>query len=207
MGIFIFCAWCLFSYGLGCMSWSAWLVRRLRGLDLREHGSGNLGATNAGRILGRKWAVAIYLLDFGKGAVAAGIPVLWLSESTAPMPLWVAAGLLAILGHVFPVHLNFRGGKGVATASGVICFLWWPSLLIAVAAWIVTAAAFRIISAASIMAALSLPISLYLTQDNGGDPWKMGLFVLLAIMVIYLHRTNIARILNGTESRMGKKKA
>ena len=172
---------------------------------MREHGSGNLGATNAGRILGRKWAVAIYLLDFGKGAVAAGGPVFCLSEWTTPMPLWVAAGLLAILGHVFPAHLNFRGGKGVATASGVICFLWWPSLLIALAAWIVTAAAFRIISAASIMAAISLPISLYLTQDERGQSWEMGLFVLLAIMVIYLHRTNIERILNGTESRMGKK--
>ena len=172
-----------------------------------EHGSGNLGATNAGRILGKKWAGGIYLLDFGKGAIAAGIPVLCWPECTTPMPLWVVAGLLAILGHVFPAHLDFRGGKGVATTSGVICILWWPSLLIALAAWIVTAAALRIVSAASIMAAISLPISLYLTQDEGDHSWEMGLFVLLAIMVTYLHRTNIERILNGTESRMGRKKA
>ena len=207
MGLIIFSAWCLFSYGLGCVSWASFLVRRLRGLDLREHGSGNLGATNAGRILGRRWAVIIYLLDFGKGAVAAGAPTLIWQDLTASFPLVVVAGLLSILGHVFPAHLGFRGGKGVATASGVIAVLWWPSLLLALGAWILTAATSRMVSAASIVAAISIPISYYLTLDKEAvDPWKTGLFLLLAIMVTFLHRGNIGRILNGTESRIGPQK-
>ncbi len=204
MDILAFIVWCFLSYGIGCVSWSAFFVRRLRGIDLREHGSGNLGATNAGRILGRNWAVCIYLLDFGKGAVAAGVPACLGADLSVPVPLAVAGGLLAILGHVFPAQLNFRGGKGVATASGVILVLEPLSALIAVGAFIATAVATRMVSAASIMAAISLPIGLYIVRGPQA-PWVMGLFLVLALLVTYLHRTNIQRILNGTESRIGKK--
>ena len=208
MGIFTFCTWCFLSYGLGSISWAALLVRRLRGLDLSQHGSGNLGATNAGRILGKKWAMIIYALDFSKGAIAAGVPTLVWPNVQAPLPLAVAAGLMAILGHVFPAHLRFKGGKGVATASGVIALLWWPSLLVALGTWVLTAFTTRMVSAASIAAAISLPVSFLLTIDHlDSRPWTMVLFTLLAVMVTYLHRSNISRILQGTESRIGKSRA
>ncbi|MEZ6195478.1 MAG: glycerol-3-phosphate 1-O-acyltransferase PlsY [Planctomycetota bacterium] len=191
------------AYALGSVSWALILVRLLRGEDLRRHGSGNLGATNAGRVLGRRWAVAIYGLDMLKGLV----PVLVARALTpaGPPPLAVVAGLGAILGHVFPFYLRFRGGKGVATGSGVIVGLHPLTAGVGVAVWILGILATRYVSLASILATISLPIGYALLGPEGAPerPWVLGFLVAIATLVVWLHRSNVARLARGEERRIG----
>ena len=143
------------AYLLGSIPFAFLAVKWRRGVDIRTLGSGNVGATNAGRILGKPAAVAIYALDAGKGA-ASVLLARWLSAEADPL-LEVGAGLLAIIGHVFPIWLGFRGGKGVATTTGVFAALMPIAFLIAGGAWIVVAAVTRYVSLASIALALAFP--------------------------------------------------
>lgn len=199
-------AWCVAAYLVGSISWAHLLVRRLAGTDLRTVGSGNLGATNAGRVLGRKWAVAIYVLDLVKGAAAVIVPRLaWPGATLGEVPLELVAGLCAMLGHVFPFYLGFKGGKGVATGSGIVFALAPLTGLAAVVVWALTLALSRMVSLASILAAASLPIVHELLAHRPGHPWRMRFFIVIAAAVVVLHRSNIARILAGNENRIGSK--
>src|SRR5438309_1935573 len=136
-----------------------YLVAKARGVDIIKQGSGNIGATNVGRVLGKRFGILVFVLDFLKGAV----PVLaapWLANLVGPVAsrdaMRVAAGLAAFLGHIFPVFLGFRGGKGVATGSGVVAVLLpWPALGTALA-WITVLCAYRYVSLASLVAVLVL---------------------------------------------------
>lgn len=191
------------AYLLGSVSWSLLLVRLLKGEDLRRHGSGNLGATNAGRLLGRKWAVAIYLLDMLKGLVPVLVAARLASKGTMPLP--VVAGLGAIFGHVFPFYLRFRGGKGVATGSGVLIGLHPPTAAAALGAWVVLLLLTRFVSVASVGAATLLPVS-YALLGNPADParsWILGFLIAVAFLVVYLHRSNLRRVAAGTEHKIG----
>src|SRR5438874_758136 len=153
LAILIFLA----SYLLGAVPFG-YLVARTRGVDIFRHGSGNIGATNVGRILGRRFGVLVFALDFAKGA----LPVVLADaaarqfQPAASAYLGVAAGLAAFLGHLFSPWLGFRGGKGVATAAGVVAVLVPLPALGAVGVWVVLLAAFRYVSAASVAAALAL---------------------------------------------------
>lgn len=204
MSPLLFALWCLFSYLLGSISWSYFFARRLRGVDPRAVGSGNLGATNAGRILGVRWAVAIYLLDFTKGLLACGIPKFaWDTTTWNGIPIAVPAGLAVMLGHIFPFYLRFKGGKGVATGSGVMLAIHPLTGGIALAVWLFFMLTFRMVSAASIAAALSLPVAFALTGpvDETKD-WTTGFFAAAAVLVAVMHRSNIARIVRGSEPRI-----
>src|SRR4051812_26224322 len=147
----------LASYLVGAIP-AGYLVARARGVDILQQGSGNIGATNVGRVLGLWWGILVFLLDFAKGAgpvLAAG----WLLEQPAvlwPHTLAVVAGIAAFLGHLFPIYLGFRGGKGVATGAGVIAVLVWEIALLVVAGWAVVLFATRYMSLASLTAALLL---------------------------------------------------
>lgn len=198
----------LLSYLAGSVSFAYLLVKSRRGIDLRSVGSGNLGATNAGRILGRRWAAAIYTLDLLKGLLptAAG-KHLFGDPALASVPLSLLMGAAAFAGHCWPFWLGFKGGKGVATASGVILALAPLVFAIALLVFAIAVLLTRRISVGSLCAALTIPVSWWALGGpearEGRGAVLLAFFSALAVAVIVLHRKNIGRILAGTEPRIG----
>ncbi|PWL18547.1 glycerol-3-phosphate acyltransferase [Falsochrobactrum shanghaiense] len=185
----------LFGYILGSIPFGL-ILTRLAGLgDVRAIGSGNIGATNVLRTGNKKLAAATLLLDMLKGTVAVLIAARY-GENAA-----IAAGFGAFIGHLFPVWIGFRGGKGVATYLGILLGLAWQGALVFAAAWIITALLTRYSSLSALVASVIVPIALYVRGDY---PIAM-LFAVLTVIVFIKHRANIARLLNGTESRIGAK--
>ena len=181
----------------------AYLAGKAKGLDLREHGSGNLGATNAIRVLGPRVGAVVYLGDTLKGM----LPVLLLpgvTEVSRP-DLWaIAYGVAAIVGHVRPVFLMGQGGgKGVATAGGVFFGLAWLPALIALIAFVIVVGTTRFVSAGSIAASLVLPIALAIVR--GPDDMVFLISCAITALVLWMHRGNISRLAKGTEPRMGSR--
>jgi glycerol-3-phosphate acyltransferase PlsY len=186
------------AYLLGAFPTSYVVSRALRGIDLRQHGSGNLGATNAFRILGWKGATPIFLVDIAKGWFPTFVFPLW---DGAAAPEWALAyGTAAILGHVFSPYVGFRGGKGVATGAGVFLALAPVAVTVGLVVWAGLVAATGYVSLASMVAAATIPITVALTQGTGAAFW---LAVSLALFVVFAHRTNIGRLLRGQEHRFG----
>lgn len=184
------------AYLLGSIPFGV-LITRAMGLgDLRSIGSGNIGATNVLRTGNKGAALATLLLDAAKGGIAVLIARATLAEDAAQV-----AGLFAFLGHLFPVWLGFRGGKGVATFLGTVLALAWPVGLLACATWVATAALFRFSSLAALVAAVAAPVWALLT-GNG----QTALFcAALALLVVIRHDANIRRLIAGTEPRLGRK--
>ena len=181
------------AYLLGSIPF-AFLAGKARGIDLRTVGSGNLGAANVFRNLGRSWGIAVMAADIGKGVLAV---VIAKAITDDPWPA-IAAGA-AMAGHVFPVWLRFKGGKGVAVGGGALIGLVPVAAAISLAIWLVVLLATRYSSLASITAAIAAPI-LTIALD---EPWSSVIFTLLAsIAVLVLHRGNIARLLRHEESRI-----
>ena len=182
-----------FGYLLGSIPFGL-IVTRLGGLgDIRAIGSGNIGATNVLRTGNKSLAALTLLGDFGKGAVAVLIAAGWGPECA------VAAGLGAFLGHLYPVWLNFKGGKGVATFLGVLAGIAWPAAIGFAAIWLLVAYATRYSSLAALTAAAATPLALAGLQN-----WlAVGLFTLLTSLVFLRHHQNIGRLLKGEESRIG----
>ncbi len=177
---------------------SACVITRAFGLgDLRAIGSGNIGATNVLRTGNKGAAAATLVLDAGKGAVAVLVARHLAGESAA-----LVAGFAAFLGHIFPVWLGFRGGKGVATFLGTMLALAWPVGIAACLTWLATAFAFRRSSLAALVAAASTPLWLWVF----GRPDAIWLGVALAVLVFVRHHANIRRLLDGTEPKIGKGK-
>ena len=184
-----------FGYLLGSIPFGL-LTTRAAGLgDVRKIGSGNIGATNVLRTGNKGLAAATLLLDALKGTAAV------LIASRSGVELGYAAGLGAFLGHLFPVWLGFKGGKGVATYIGVLAALAWKVALIFAVVWIAMAAIFRYSSLAALIAAIAVPIALYFM----GTVDMAALFAVMSLIVIVKHRANIQRLLSGTESRIGSK--
>jgi len=190
------------AYLLGSLP-TGYLVGRLRGVDVRSSGSGNIGATNAFRVLG-KWAgAAVLIIDGLKGYTAAA----WLSLLIAHffpgadlVYLSLVAGVAAVLGHNYTCWLRFKGGKGIATSAGVV-WAWSPwACVTAVVVWVAVAAATRYVSVASLAGAFALPIAVWFTTHN---PPKTVMMCVLSVMAIYKHRGNIRRLRDGTENRLG----
>ena len=170
-------------------------------MDLRAHGSGNLGATNAIRVLGPALGVPVLLLDFAKGwASAALLPSLF-GAPGAELPL--ACGFAAVAGHVWPVWAKFRGGKGVAAAGGAFLAIAPAATGIAAALFLIVLLTTRYMSLASITAAVVLPFAL---AWRHASPWVLGVAVLIAALILVRHRTNLVRLVRGNENRIGKKK-
>ncbi len=193
--------WLLASYFVGAIPTSYLAGRLFRGIDLREHGSRNLGATNVYRTLGWRYAIPVGLVDIAKGAV----PVLVFGPQVSDSQLFaLACGLAAILGHVFSVFVRFRGGKGVATAAGVMLGLAPMAIGVAAVTWLLVLKLSGYVSLASIVGAAVFPVAVYLLQ-RPDQPEVLWLDGLVAVAIIWLHRANIRRLLNGTESRFGRR--
>ncbi|HEX6309210.1 MAG TPA: glycerol-3-phosphate 1-O-acyltransferase PlsY [Longimicrobiales bacterium] len=184
------------SYLLGAIPTSYLVGRLTRGIDLREHGSGNLGATNAFRVLGWRAAMPIFIVDIAKGFLPTYLfPGL---DGRTGIGWALAYGAAAIIGHVFSVYVGFRGGKGVATGFGVFLALAPGPVLVGLAIWLLLVFATGYVSLASIAAAAALPA---LIAVSGAEPPVTLLAAGLAAFVIYAHRANVGRLLRGEEHR------
>ncbi|NEQ95538.1 MAG: glycerol-3-phosphate 1-O-acyltransferase PlsY [Cyanothece sp. SIO2G6] len=200
----------LLAYLLGSLPTGYLVAKQLKGIDIRDHGSGSTGATNVLRTLGKGPGLFVFIVDIGKGVApvlmarwATGVMAANFSDSLGGLP-WVVvlAGALAILGHSRSIWLNFTGGKSVATGLGVIFALHWPTGLIAFSTFGLLLAIFRIVSLGSIGGAIATPTTMLLM----GQPWAYIIFSLVAALyVINRHRSNIQRLLTGTEPRIGQK--
>ncbi len=195
------------------------IIARAHGIDLRKTGSGNVGATNVGRVVGKKWGYLCFGLDVLKGLAPVLLVGIYLhgSGDDAPSPykqsVWLAVAFGAIAGHVFSFWLKFHGGKGVATSLGVLLgfypYFTWAGLA-ALGIWVVAVLLWRYVSLASIIAAGAFPIlfvgACLLSGRSVGSLWPLLAFAAaMAGLVIIRHRSNIARLLNGTESKIKKR--
>jgi glycerol-3-phosphate acyltransferase PlsY len=200
------------AYLIGSVPFGYVTGRLVGKIDIRQHGSGNIGATNVGRVLGNKWGIVVLVLDFLKGlAPVAGAPYLLFASDSPNRVHWqVAAGIATILGHIFPCWLGFRGGKGVATALGVVACLGGWATLVAAAVFGLAFALWRIVSLASILAAASFAvcrIALLWPALFSPPNWSLTTFSLLVpALIIVRHRGNIARLWRGEEPRYGSEK-
>lgn len=188
----------LFSYILGCLSPSHYIGKRFMNIDIREHGSGNAGATNAMRVMGKKVGALTLLLDLLKGALAVWIGRYFLGEIGS-----LIGALFVVLGHDFPVLLKFKGGKGVATSIGVLLTIVPYVGLIAVITGVLIVIFTRYVSLASVTVAVLSPIMVYLQYREFNSTFFVIFF--LASLLIFKHRENIKRLINKTESKLGSK--
>jgi len=203
----------LAAYLVGAIPFGLVVAFAVSGRDVRQWGSGNIGATNVGRMLGFKWFVVVFILDMLKGAVPVLIATFVQQRSgasAATIYLPEVAALAAILGHMFPVYLKFKGGKGVATSIGAVFALAWQPALAAVVAFVVVFALTRLVSLGSIIGSAAFTAAYFLLYP---EPWSLAnrartiLAVAAPVLIIVAHRTNIVRILQGREARIGVKKS
>ena len=189
---------------------NGYLVSRARGVDIRKQGSGNIGATNVLRVMGKKWGYLVFALDTMKGFVAVRL-AFEVALALAPLAtqreiIGIAGGLACILGHTFPVWLGFRGGKGVATSAGVLLGLMPVAVISVFAVWLILFQVTRYVSVASIAAAAALPVfvMLYLRLKMLTGASLLPFSILIAGVVIWRHRSNMQRLLHGKEQRFGE---
>lgn len=188
------------AYLMGATPTSYIVARAFHKIDLRKQGSGNLGATNTFRVLGWRAAVPVIVVDVAKGWVPTAFFPLW--DGVDPLEWALAYGAAAIVGHVFSVFVGFKGGKGVATSAGVFLALAPWAVLISAIVWGVVVTLSRMVSLGSIVAAILLPIAVFVTNEPMTELW---LSLALALFVIYAHRSNVRRLLRGEEHRFSRK--
>ena len=190
---------------------TGYIVGRLRGVDVRKVGSGNVGATNVTRVLGKQFGYPVFVVDFFKGLgavlLALAIAHRFQVDSVATDLCAALGGIFSVVGHSYPVWLGFKGGKGVATSLGVIFGISWVSALIMCAVWIILFKATRYVSVASIAAAIALPVAMMtlLFLHELPSPVLVYFSLCLAAIVVFRHRSNVSRLLSGTEPRFARK--
>jgi glycerol-3-phosphate acyltransferase PlsY len=190
------------SYILGAFPTSYILGKLLKGIDLREYGSGNLGAANTFRVLGKSAAIPVLLVDIGKGFLAVKLVPLYGVEGYLYI---LAAALIVVLGHNYSIFVRFSGGKGIGTTTGAFLAMAPVAVTICFAVWVIVLLLTKIVSVASMISVLLLPISIPLSNRYLGGTTHgsvVYLAVIVAILVIYKHRTNIKRLREGTENKI-----
>ncbi|MCI6289169.1 MAG: glycerol-3-phosphate 1-O-acyltransferase PlsY [Lentisphaeria bacterium] len=205
----VLCAYLIGSIPFGL------LIGFMKGVDIRTQGSCNIGATNVTRVVGKIWGKLCFVCDFLKGLLPVlAVHFIW-NRYSGQQEQTLQSGILisltamgTVLGHIFPLYLKFKGGKGVSTAAGAVMALNPLSVVIAAMVWVLTFFTSRYVSLASIAAAIALPLAAWLLI-HAGIPMSLPVGILLiffAVLTIWRHRSNIQRLLNGTESRFEKKK-
>lgn len=194
----------IIAYLLGSIPTAVWVGKSKYGIDVREHGSKNAGATNTFRVLGKKAGITVLNIDVLKGFVATFLPFLfgvgpWQSDEL--FTVQILAALAAVVGHVFPVFAGFRGGKGVATSLGVIIGLHPPAAGICIGVFLIVFIISKYVSLGAICAAVTFPASIYFIFGIK-SVWLNGFSILLASLVIIAHRQNIKRLMCGNENKM-----
>ena len=195
------------AYILGSVPNALWIGKVFKGIDIREHGSRNTGSTNAARVLGAKLGVLTLILDVSKGLVPTLVAILLKADFFENLTRisnldYVLVGICAILGHVFSIFMNFKGGKAVATTLGVFLILVPKAILFAAIVFFLVFTVSRYVSLSSVLAAISLPIFIYFLYQQ---TIYVILGILIAILIAVKHRSNIERLKNGTESKFSLK--
>ncbi|TCS93411.1 glycerol-3-phosphate 1-O-acyltransferase PlsY [Hazenella coriacea] len=188
----------ILSYFIGSISFSYLVARYLKGIDIRSHGSGNAGATNTLRVLGKVPGIAVFFLDVFKGMGAVGIGALFNSSEVG----LVVCGIAAIVGHNWPIFLRFRGGKGVATTVGVTALLFFYAALISGILAILFIILTRYVSLGSLIYTISIPVILLLMNQSSSIIW---LTTVIAVLAIYQHRQNITNLVKGQERKISSR--
>jgi len=191
------------AYLIGSIPTSVWIGRRFYNVDVRDHGSGNSGATNSLRILGKKAGAIVLLIDMLKGWLAVGIVYFSSYPSGSPqrIHLEVALGCMAIIGHIFPIYVGFKGGKGIATGMGIVLAFSPLVALFCLLVFILVFIAFHYVSLASMMAAVTFPLWMTLTHRMHYK-WVVAFSIFLPLLILFTHRKNIARLLHRQESKI-----
>lgn len=210
----------ILSYLVGSIPTSLLVTKAVKGIDIREHGSGNAGGTNVMRVLGWKHGLFVILLDALKGVIAViiiarlhygGLPFTNISPFDDFTLVQIIAGVAAVIGHIWTVFSGFRGGKGIATALGMLLMIVTVDMLIAVGIFILVVSISRYVSLGSILGALSIPLTLIIRENIFHDhihsystilPFVIG----ISLLVVFTHRKNVLRLLNGTENKLSFKK-
>lgn len=187
----------LLAYLLGSIPSALWVGKLFYKTDIRTQGSGNLGATNTFRTLGKKAGIVVTILDILKGTAATSIP-LFMATDIHPLVF----GVLAVIGHIFPIFAKFKGGKAVATSGGILIAYQWPLFIMAVAVFLIALKITKMVSLASIILALVFIIYITIYAIFSADYLFMAVIYLLALFIIFRHRANIARIRAGTEPKI-----
>ena len=193
------------SYIIGSFPTAVWLGKIFHNIDIREHGSHNAGATNTFRVLGNKWGWIVLFVDIGKGYLAASLPFflssLYYGFKDEVLILQLIASLCSVVGHVFPVFANFRGGKGVATTLGIILAINLDTALISLAIFLIVFLMTKYVSLGAIIASILFPFISFFAMHE--DARIMIIFsILVSLIVLFSHRKNINRLLRGEENKM-----
>ncbi|MDP5121342.1 MAG: glycerol-3-phosphate 1-O-acyltransferase PlsY [Spirosomaceae bacterium] len=190
----------LFAYLCGSISTAVWYGRFVHKIDIRNHGSGNAGATNSLRVLGKTAGVVVLIIDFLKGL----LPVLLAEYLNYEEPVVLLVGFVAVIGHLLPIFSNFQGGKGVATAMGVIVAIFPLGALVCFVVFLSTVVLTKYVSLGSILGGASFPVAVVLLSENP-SVYLILFGVALALLLSFTHRKNIERLLAGNESKFGQK--
>lgn len=210
----------ILAYLVGSIPTSIIVSKAVKGIDIREHGSGNAGGTNVMRVLGWKHGVFVIILDALKGVLAVvlvarlhygGLPFANVSPFDDFTLVQIIAGISAVIGHIWTVFAGFKGGKGIATALGMLLMIVTIDMLIAVGIFLIVVTISRYVSLGSIVAAISVPTAMIFRENVLHDTivgynTLLPFVIAVALLVIYTHRKNVARILNGTENKLSFKK-
>ena len=191
------------AYLIGSVPSAVWIGKIFCGIDVREHGSKNAGATNTMRVLGVKTGIPVLLIDILKGFAAVKLAFLspdFLPGTNTFVNFQLILGAAAVLGHIFPLFAGFRGGKGVATIVGILLALHWPATLVAIAVFLVTLFISHYVSLGSLLMGISFPISVIFIFHS--DSISMRIFSLVVCLLLFItHRKNISRLMHGTENK------
>jgi glycerol-3-phosphate acyltransferase PlsY len=193
----------IIAYLLGSIPTSVWVSKSAFGIDIREYGSGNAGATNTFRVLGSKWGSFVMLVDVIKGVIATSLWVLipfYATNELARTNFMIALGLVAILGHIFPIWANFRGGKGVATLLGMALAIQPIVSLICIGVFLITLLTTRFVSLSSIIAGVAFMVLILFIFNEKETTYRL-FAIIVALMLVMTHQKNISRLIKGTESK------
>jgi glycerol-3-phosphate acyltransferase PlsY len=218
--MFLLAAIIILSYLIGSIPTSIIVSKAVKGIDIREHGSGNAGGTNVMRVLGWKHGLLVILLDVFKGVLAV-VVVARLHYGNIPFQnitpfddftfIQIIAGISAVVGHIWTVFAGFKGGKGIATALGMLLMIITVDMLIAVGVFVIVVTISRYVSLGSLMGTITAPLSLIIREnifnvDIPGYNTILPFIIAVSLLVIYTHRKNVVRILNGSENKLSFKK-
>jgi glycerol-3-phosphate acyltransferase PlsY len=194
----------ILAYLIGSIPTAVWVSKSMFGIDIRDYGSGNAGATNTFRVLGSKWGSFVMLADVSKGVIATSLYIVipfYLSNELARTNFMIALGMFAVLGHVFPIWANFKGGKGVATLLGMTLAIQPLVALICLVVFLISLISTRFVSLSSILAAVAFMILILFVFDEKETLYRLFAMI-VAMMVVVTHHKNISRLYKGNEPKL-----
>ena len=194
----------ILAYLIGSIPTAVWISKSVFGIDIRDYGSGNAGATNTFRILGSKWGSLVMLVDVTKGIIATSLYIFipyYLTNELARTNFMIALGMMAILGHIFPIFANFKGGKGVATLLGMALAIQPMVALICCGVFLITLISTRFVSLSSMLAGVAFMVLILFIFNERETVYRL-FAIIVALMVVITHQKNISRLFKGTENKV-----